>query len=72
MGPFKLSLTKREGWNFENFEKSDYSIKPFLRFVGTILKNRIAKIPGQPCFCVKKVLFFLFPSTFPKEKGRDK
>jgi len=68
MGPFKLSLTKREGWNFENFEKSDYSIKPFLRFVGTILKNRIAKIPGQPRFCVKRVFFFV-SFNFP-EKGK--
>jgi hypothetical protein len=68
MGPFKLSLTKREGWNFENFEKSDYSIKPFLRFVGTILKNWIAKIPGQPRFCVKRVFFFV-SFNFP-EKGK--
>ena len=41
------------------------------QLLSTILRNRIAKIPVHPCFCVKKVLF-LFPSTFPKEKGRDK
>ena len=69
MGPFKLSLTKREGWNFENFEKSDYSIKPFLRFVGTILRNQIAEIPGQARLCVKRVLFFCSSLTFLK-KGK--
>ena len=25
-------------------------MKPFLRFVGTILRNQIAEIPGQPRF----------------------
>ena len=49
-----------KGSSFDNFEKSDSFIKPFLGFFGRILRNRIAKIPGQPCFCVKKVLFFCF------------
>ena len=59
-GPFLSSLTKRDGQNFENSEKLDYLMKPFLRFVGTILINQIAEIPGQPRFCVKVVLFFCF------------
>ena len=42
-----------------------------LRFVGTILRNQIAEIPGQPRFCVKRVLFFVF-FDFPEEKGKDK
>ena len=46
-------------------------MKPFLRFVGTILRNQIAEIPGQPRFCVKRVLFFVF-FDFPEEKGKDK
>ena len=53
---------------FDNFEKSDYFIRPFLRFVGTILRNWIGKITGQPRFCVKRVLFW-FSSTFLK-KGK--
>ena len=31
-----------------------------MRFVGTILKNQISKIPGQPCFLCEKGPF-LFP-----------
>ena len=41
-------------------------MKPFLRFVGTILINQIAEIPGQPRFCVKRVLF-LFSSKIDKK-----
>ena len=44
-------------------------MKPFLRFVGTILRNQIAEIPGQPRFCVKRVLFFVF-FDFPEERER--
>ena len=58
-----------KGSSFDNFEKSDSFIKPFLGFFGRILRNRIAKIPGQPCFCVKKVLFFV-SFDFPERKGK--
>ena len=44
-------------------------MKPFLIFVGTILRNQIAEIPGQPRFCVKRVLFFVF-FDFPDERER--
>ena len=44
-------------------------MKPFLRFVGTILRNQIAEIPGQPRFCVKRVLFFVL-FDFPEERER--
>ena len=44
-------------------------MKPFLRFVGTIWRNQIAEIPGQPRFCVKRVLFFVF-FDFPEERKR--
>ena len=53
---FFVSKTRK----FDNFEESDYFTRPYLVFFGTILRNLIAKIPGQPCFCVKKVLFFCF------------
>ena len=45
-------------------------MKPFLRFVGTILRNQIAEIPGQARLCVKRVLFFLFFFDFPEERER--
>ena len=44
-------------------------MKPFLRFVGTTLRNQIAEIPGQPRFCVKRVLFFVF-FDFRAKKGK--
>ena len=44
-------------------------MKPFLRFVGTILRKQIAEIPGEPRFCVKRVLFFVF-FDFPEESER--
>ena len=44
-------------------------MKPFLRFVGTILRNQIAEMPGQARFCVKWVLFFVF-FDFPEERER--
>ena len=44
-------------------------MKPFLRFVGTILINQIAEIPGQPRFCAKRVLFLVF-FDFPEERER--
>ena len=44
-------------------------MKPFLRFVGTTLRNQIAEIPGQPRFCVKRVLFFVF-FDFHAKKGK--
>ena len=50
MGPFKLSLTKREGWNFENFEKSDYFVKPFLGFVGAIVRRKRQGEERRPQF----------------------
>ena len=46
-------------------------MKPFLRFVGTTLRNQIAEIPGQPRFCVKRVLFFLFSLIFMQKRGKD-
>ena len=68
-GPFLLSLTfvrkkgkdkaKREGQKFDYFEKSDYFTKPFLPFFGTILRNLIAKMPGQPRFLCEKGPFFV-------------
>ena len=42
-------------------------MKPFLIFVGTILRNQIAEIPGQPRFCVTLVLFFVF-FDFPEKR----
>ena len=45
-------------------------MKPFLRFVGTTLRNQIAEIPGQPRFCVKRVLFFFVFFDFHAKKGK--
>ena len=44
-------------------------MKPSLRFVGTVLRNQIAEIPGQPGFCAKRVLFLVF-FDFPEERER--
>ena len=44
-------------------------MRPFLRSVGAILRNRIAEIPGQPRFCVKRVLFLVFVD-FPEKRER--
>ena len=39
-------------------------------FFGAILRNIIAKIPGQPRFCVKRVFFFVF-FDFPEKRERQ-